>query len=84
MTGKPNRREVLTLGLGLSLSGVAFGQQEPNVRLVPPGANVQDPGVINPLTREKDPNDPDKDKEPEDRLWVLHFKFKDPGRLIVA
>ena len=89
MTGSPNRREVLGLGLGLSLTGLALAQEapdfntgppQPNVRVVKPGANVQDEGVINPLTRpKKKPEDPD----PEDKLWVLHFKFKDP-RLIVA
>ena len=79
MTGTPNRREVLSLGVSLSLSGLALGQQQPNVRGVNPAANVQDEGVINPLTRERKPEDP----EPEDKLWVLNFRFKDP-RLIVA
>jgi len=86
MTGTPNRREVLALGVGLSLSGLSLAQkpqQQPNVRWVEPMANVQDPGVINPLTRKRDPDDPDKDKEPEDKLWVLNFRFKDP-RLITA
>ena len=71
MTGTPNRREVLAFGLGLSLSGLALGQQ-PNVREVKPGPNVQDPGRFEPFP-----------EEPNDNFWVLDFRFKDP-RLIVA
>jgi hypothetical protein len=69
MTGTPNRREVLALGLGLSFSGLSLGQQ-PNVREVEPRANVQDRGVHKPY-------------EINDDFWVLDFRFKDP-RLIVA
>ena len=71
MTGTPNRREVLALGLGLSLSGLSLGQQ-PNVREVKPGPNVQDTGRFEPFP-----------EEPNDNFWVLDFRFKDP-RLIVA
>ena len=72
MTGSPNRREVLGMGLGLSLTGLALGQEapkfflgppQPNVRVVEPGANVQDEGVINPLTRPKvKPDDPEPER----------------------
>ena len=90
MTGTPNRREVLALGAGLSVAGLSVAEppqqlEQPNVRQVQPRANVQDPGLINPLTRKPDPNDPNKDREPkdEDGPWVMNFRFKDP-RLIVA
>jgi hypothetical protein len=70
MNVTPTRREVLALGVGLSLSGVSLAQTAPNVREVKIQANVQDFGQYVP-------NDPDS------KLWVLDFRFKDP-RLITA
>jgi hypothetical protein len=73
MIGTPNRREVLALGVGLSLSGLALGQTQPNVREIgDPGANVQDRGKYEAFP-----------KVPNDDFWVLDFRFKDP-RLILA
>jgi hypothetical protein len=69
MNVTPTRRDVLALGVGLSLSGVSLAQTAPNVREVKIQANVQDFGRY---------NNPE-----EDKLWVLDFRFKDP-RLITA
>jgi len=72
MNATPSRREVLALGAGLTLSGLSLAQSQtaPNVREVKIQANVQDFGSIEP-------------GNPESKLWVLDFKFKDP-RLLTA
>ena len=74
MAESPNRREVLALGVGLSLSGLSLAAPNnplpPNVREVRVIANPQDKGRYVEF--------PD---EPGDDFWVLDFRFKDP-RLI--
>jgi hypothetical protein len=54
---------------GAAASGLAWAVN-PNERDVKPAANVQDPDLL-------------ESEKPDSKLWVLHFRFKDP-RLITV
>jgi hypothetical protein len=71
------RRLILrALGVVLLAGGGVVGlaqSDKPNEREVKPAANVQDPDLI----------DSEHPEKPDSKLWVLHFRFKDP-RLITV
>src|SRR5206468_187786 len=71
------RRLILrALGVVLVAGGGVVGlaqTSKPNERDVKPAANVQDPDLI----------DSEHPEKPDSKLWVLHFRFKDP-RLITV
>jgi hypothetical protein len=68
------RRLILrALAIALVAGGGAVGLAQttnPNERDVKPAANVQDPDLL-------------ESEKPDSKLWVLHFRFKDP-RLITV